>query len=117
MGALRITTIAGVVFASVVPLNALPACAATVEFDLTITYSALPNPNLAPGNLTGMPQFFSDNGVIDQLFSIAVPNPPPILPVGQTYFARLTPTDPCFGQTSCAISFSFAGICCGGIRS
>ena len=60
--------------------------------------------------MTGTPQFFSDNGVIDHLVTIAMPNPPPILPLGQTYFASFAPTDPCFGQASCAISFSFAGL-------
>jgi len=87
-----------------------PARAATLQFDLTITYLTPPSPVLPAGNLTGTPQFFSDNGVIDQLLTIAMPQPPPILPLGQTYFVSFIPTDPCFGQTSCAISFSFGGL-------
>jgi hypothetical protein len=86
-----------------------PARAATLQFDLTITYLTPPNPILPAGNLTGTPQFFSDNG-FDFLLTIAMPNPPPILPLGQTYFASFIPTDPCFGHPSCAISFSFAGL-------
>ena len=89
---------------------AFPARAATLQFDLSITYLIPPDPILPAGNLTGTPQFFSDNGVIDQLLTIAGPNPPPILPLGQTYFVSFIPTDPCFGQASCAISFSFAGL-------
>jgi hypothetical protein len=105
----RAATIAGVLFASHFTLTALPAHAAILQFDLTLTYLTPPNPILPAGNLTGTPQFFSDNGVIDHLLPIASP-PPPILPLGQTYFASFIPTDPCFGQASCAISFSFDGL-------
>jgi hypothetical protein len=87
----------------------VPARAATLQFDLTITYLTPPSPILPAGDLTGTPQFFSDNGVIDHLLTITSPTPPPILPLGQTYFVSFAPTDPCFGQSTCAISFSFAG--------
>jgi hypothetical protein len=97
------------VLAALISLAAVPARAATLEFDLSITYLTPPNPILPAGNLTGTPQFFSDNGVIDQLLTVATP-PSPILPLGQTYFASFSPTDPCFGQASCAISFSFVGL-------
>lgn len=110
MRVLRSAAIAVVLFAALSSLTSIAARAATLQFDLTLTYLTPPNPILPAGNLTGTPQFFSDNGVIDHLLTIAMPSPPPILPLGQTYFASFIPTDPCFGQASCAISSSFAGL-------
>lgn len=110
MRALRSAAIAVVLFAALSSLTSIAARAATLQFDLTLTYLVPPDPILPAGNLTGTPQFFSDNGVIDHLVAIVSPTPPPILPLGQTYFVSFIPGDPCFGQSSCAISFSFGGL-------
>ena len=93
-------------------LAAKPALA-LVMVDLTIDYfpsTVPPNPIFQGTELAGTASFFSE--LINTAPSpITPPNPIDIgqVAVGGAFDIAFQPTDPCFGDGSCALAFSFGG--------
>jgi len=92
--------------------SATPALADSVQITLTIALGPQPPPILPSDlTLTGTPVFYSEipNGNGPQ--SIMSPTPPPIdIGFGGSYVFTFQPTDPCFGDGSCQLDFSFGGM-------
>ena len=87
---------------------ALPAWAVPVEIDLTISFGPTPPPIFL--SLTGSANFYSDT-TLGGPSLLAPPGPIGIgtlLPGGQ-FFTSFSPTDPCFGDGTCRLDFSFGG--------